>query len=104
MDPAIKEGSIIFGVRTFSELRRGEIVVFIHDELLLVKRIAGIPGDTVYTENGSILTIPEGHYFMIGDNTADSYDSRHWDRPFVSHDNVVAVLLFIPNMFRMPTI
>jgi signal peptidase I len=37
--------------------------------------------DTYYTSSGSIrdeFEVPTGHYFMLGDNTLDSADSREW--------------------------
>ncbi len=91
----------------FSGVKRGEIVVFarppadtidpnVHD---LVKRVIGLPGDTISSRNGHVLingkilpepylphgdptynirtqVIPPGDYFMMGDNRGDSYDSR----------------------------
>ena len=69
-----------------------------------VKRVIGVPGDTVsFSEgfvyiNGSKLdepyisqqtyssktfTVPEGCYFMLGDNRGDSKDSREWINPYV---------------------
>ena len=71
----------------------------------LVKRIAAVPGDTVYIddqthfasvnipieETSRILKVPEGSYFMVGDNTVHSVDSRDWEEPFVSENNLIAV-------------
>ena len=47
MEPTLKAGCYIFGIRNTSKLETGDIIVFHHDGQLLVKRIAGCPGDEI---------------------------------------------------------
>ncbi len=67
----------------------------------LVKRVIGLPGQTLTSKGNTIyvngkplaqpwthneplgkpitkITVPANHYFMMGDNEADSCDSRYW--------------------------
>jgi signal peptidase I len=90
MEPTIREDSLIIGMRVAGKLEVGDIVVFEHNGLLLVKRIAGIPGDTVYSTDGNAMTVPSGCYYVLGDNTEASIDSRHWDEPFVTDKSIIA--------------
>ncbi len=92
MEPTLKKGSIIVGSRLFGELKAGDIIVFQPDRKLLVKRIAAVGGDTVQ-HRGKKLTVPEGCFYVLGDNTESSYDSRYWEEPFVQKQNLLALLV-----------
>lgn len=89
MEPTIERESYIVGVRIFSELEVGNIIIFRHDEKLLVKRIAAVAGDQV-EHDGTSLTVPEGCYYVLGDNADNSLDSRYWENPFVKEESIIA--------------
>ena len=59
----------------------------------MVKRIAAVGGDRI-EHNGEVITVPAGCYYMLGDNSSDSFDSRYWDDPFIPRDDVIAIVLF----------
>ena len=92
MEPTLKRGSYIIGCRIYSDLEAGDIIIFRHDGKLLVKRIVAVGGDTV-EQNGISMTVPEGCYYVLGDNADNSYDSRYWENPFVKEEDVVAKLI-----------
>lgn len=92
MEPTLEEGSYILGLRPYGKLKTGDIVIFKHEEGLLVKRIAASGGESITVE-GIRYIVPEGHYLMLGDNAENSYDSRYWEVPYVSEEAIVAKLI-----------
>ena len=105
----------------FSKPERYDIVVFKFpddESKLYIKRIIGLPGETVNIRNGEVYiddsteplrsdflhepmrtpdasyTVPEGCYFMMGDNRNKSSDSRLWNNKFVAEDKILGKAVF----------
>ena len=92
MEPALKTGSLLLGVRVWGDIQKGDIIVFRHNKEYLVKRVEAVEGDLIES-NGENLVVPEGGFYVLGDNGQCSYDSRYWEYPFVMNDDIVAKVI-----------
>lgn len=54
--------------------------IYINGQLLTENYIAGdvCTNGSTYLPEGGQITVPEGEYFVVGDNRLHSYDSRSW--------------------------
>ncbi|MEG1501222.1 MAG: signal peptidase I, partial [Clostridiales bacterium] len=95
--------------------QRGDIIVFkappeLNSKDDLLKRVIGLPGDQIeihdklvfvngvpleedYIEDSPVyyygsVQVPEGKYFMMGDNRNHSVDSHMWQDPFVPEKDI----------------
>jgi len=126
MQPTLEDGEFVLVSKLnyrFGDVERGDIVVFhfpMDPEQELIKRVIGLPGDTINVQNGTVLvngqalnepyiaadpaysgewTVPEGHLFVLGDNRNDSSDSHSWG--YLPFEKVVgkALVIYWPPSF-----
>ncbi|TAM56180.1 signal peptidase I [bacterium] len=121
MEPRIASGEHVL-IDTlsfrFRPLQRGEIIAFEHNAatpIVYLKRVIGLPGDRIEIVDGRVirdgvvlderyvrypdhrsfapLIVPAHDLYVLGDNRADSDDSRAWG--FVSDSQVIGQALMV---------
>jgi signal peptidase I len=121
MEPTLEKSDYIGGFKISpGELQRGDIVIFFStvDTAYYIKRIIGLPGETVaiflgtvyidgqkleepyvghmVSENFGPLRVPENHIFVLGDNRANSFDSRQFGPISISKVEAKASFIYNP--------
>jgi len=110
MIPNFQDGEMILTDKIsyrFSQPKRGDVIIFQSPTIGkdLIKRVIGLPGETISIENGEVkingnllmeayisietppgtfltegqkYTIPANDYIVLGDNRSNSLDSKEW--------------------------
>ena len=80
------------------EVKRG--VVFINGKKLNEPYLDPLPDPSAPQENTGPFHVPPGQFFVMGDNRDDSNDSRFWG--FVPRENIIGTPLFIYMSVKAP--
>jgi len=122
MEPTLTKGDRIIVSKInyrLSSPQRGDVIVFkypVNPDKDFIKRVIGLPGETLEIRDNKLyingefveqpflppyltygdfgpVTIPEGRYFMMGDNRNNSEDSRFWGT--LPSENIIGKTLLI---------
>lgn len=92
-------------------IEQEEVIVFEKDDVLYIKRVVGLPGDTLVVNSSGVYVngdyiedsygdfdydgvIDDGYYFVLGDNRDNSLDSRSNQVGLVEENEIIGAVIF----------
>jgi signal peptidase I len=126
MYPALSDNDMVITQKTYLsdyEYERGEIIIAGSKEIVVVKRIIGLPGEKITLKENNIYIndvlidekylpdewlskqyssiyedstyyVPQNSYFVLGDNRTNSRDSRFIEFGYIDRDDIYGLVIF----------
>ena len=119
MEPTFRDKAVVLLDKHYAQRKAGDVVYCRCESVgrYIVKRIAAVPGDSIRAQDGVLYInglpsvplpeeslraeyisdddtlIPDGMYFLLGDNTEESVDSRYEIVGLMPEDDILAKVI-----------
>lgn len=114
MLPTLKDGNIVCIKKYNLDLKNNDIVVIRKKGIIMIKRVIGLPNDTIKIDDyiyvngnknddlyiqdcGQVyneIKLKEDEYFVLGDNRQNSIDSRFDEVGIIHKDEIIGKIIF----------
>lgn len=114
MEPSFYQNDFVISTKLYTELKRGDVIEAYADNESVIKRVIGLPGETVIVDtdniyvNGYLISsdyrfpgpnyytgtyyLGDNEYFIVGDHKEVSKDSRYYGP--VTYDDITSIVVF----------
>lgn len=114
MYPTLKNRDFLFIKKINLNIKKNDIVVIRKENKTIIKRVVGVPHDTILIKDGKVLvndvefdtrytsdygrretiTLLEDQYYVLGDNREHSIDSRSDEIGIINKKEIKGIMLF----------
>lgn len=116
MKPTLNDKSLVIETKIVKRITNGDIIVIKKNNIKIIKRIIGIPGDKVVIKDNYVfvndikyddfittfagildkeIILGDDEYIVLGDNRKESIDSRYEEIGIIKRDEIIGKIIWI---------
>ena len=114
MEPTYKHGTMLFAKKYDLNIKNNDVVIIKKDNKIIIKRVIGLPGNSIIIKDGYIFVNDEKHddffiedpgnvineiilqddeYYVLGDNRQESIDSRFAEIGIIKRQEIKGIII-----------
>lgn len=114
MKPTLNDKSLVIETKIVKRITNGDIIVIKKNNIKIIKRIIGIPGDKVVIKDNYVfvndikyddfittfagildkeIILGDDEYIVLGDNRKESIDSRYEEIGIIKRDEIIGKII-----------